>query len=159
MPRAYARVGPSRPAAGPVLAVGWRAVVTGRDGRSSRIVLTDDDGTTALGTLAPGLEVEILAWRPYGARGTRYRVLSHAGGLEGWLGAANLVPSRLPSPVKKPAAGATPGRIPAAGPRPLVVSAPRTGRPPVAVRRAPIEAVVPVKAVKQPARVSARKRR
>jgi len=121
-----------------VLAVGWRAIVTGRAGKANHVVLTDNDGTTPLGTLAAGLEVEILAWRPHGTHDTRYRVLSRKGGIEGWLAAASLTPSRLPLPANKPAPGVMPGRSTPAGGRPPVVGAPRPGTPPVAARRAPV---------------------
>jgi hypothetical protein len=60
------------------------------------VTLTDIEGTTPLATVADGLEVEILAWKPFGAGGIRYRVLSTKGGVEGWLGAASLRPSQLP---------------------------------------------------------------
>ena len=38
-------------------------------------------------SLGDGAEVEILAWRPLGARGTRYRVRAQEDGHEGWLAA------------------------------------------------------------------------
>jgi hypothetical protein len=53
----------------------------------------DDAGTSALTSLADGTEVEILAWRPRGAVGTRYRVRLTRGGLEGWLESVNLRPA------------------------------------------------------------------
>src|SRR5262249_58845287 len=40
--------------------------------------------------LADGTEVEILAWRPRGFHGTRYRVRATRDGLEGWLAVDNL---------------------------------------------------------------------
>ncbi len=135
--RSFARVGPSRGENGPVLAVGWQAIVTGRAGAASSVVLTDDDGTTPLGTLAAGLEVEILAWRPYGANGTRYRVLSRKGGIEGWIGAASLTASRPLPPPKRPAPAAPPARRTPAGPparrtsvgpHPVAVAAPSARR-------------------------------
>jgi hypothetical protein len=111
---------------GPILAVGWRVVVTCPGGGSNCVTLTDMEGTTPLATVADGLEVEILAWQPFGAGGIRYRVLSVKGGVEGWLGAASLRPSQLPrSPIAsgsgEPSERAKPQASPARG-------APRTAR-------------------------------
>jgi hypothetical protein len=47
---------------------------------------------SALGTVSCGIEVEIVAWRPRRGGDTRYRVVPTTGGIEGWLGAANLQP-------------------------------------------------------------------
>ena len=87
---------------GPVLAIGQRARVVCPSGRVHRVMLTDDLGVT-LASLSEGVEVEIVAWRPRGPNGTRYRVRSGANGLEGWLGAASLR-SEPPRPVVKPVA-------------------------------------------------------
>jgi hypothetical protein len=81
---------PSAPKGPPVLGVGSRVVVTCRNGGSGSVTLTDDTGTRALATVDDGVEVEILAWRPRRGGDTRYRVASTTGGIEGWLGAANL---------------------------------------------------------------------
>jgi len=78
------------PKAPPVLAVGWRVVVTSRSNGSGRVMLTDDSGTSTLATVPDGVEVEILAWRPRRGGDTRYRVVPTNGGVEGWLGAASL---------------------------------------------------------------------
>jgi len=82
------------PKDGPIHAAGWRVVVTCPPG-SKHVTLTDSDATTALATVVAGTEVEILAWQP-GARGTRYRVRSTAGGVEGWVGTASLKPRLRP---------------------------------------------------------------
>jgi hypothetical protein len=87
---------PATPKDRAVLAVGWRVVVTCRNGGSDRVTLTDDSGTSALATVADGVEVEIVAWRPRRGGDTRYRVVSTKGGVEGWLGAASLQPRQLP---------------------------------------------------------------
>jgi hypothetical protein len=91
---------------GPILAVGRRVVVASASSGPRHVTLTHEDGTTVLTTLAPGVEVEILAWRPARSGGTRYRVVPTQGGVEGWLGAANLRPHLIPPPPPKPAARA-----------------------------------------------------
>ena len=75
-------------ARGPVFAVGQRVSVTCSGGQPTRVALTDDAGAKALGNLVDGTEVEILAWRPNGFRGARYRVRATSGGVEGWLAVA-----------------------------------------------------------------------
>jgi hypothetical protein len=85
----------SKPA--PVLGIGSRVLVASRNGRSGHVTLTDDNGTSAVATVADGVEVEILAWRPRRGGETRYRVVSTSGGVEGWLGATSLRP-RQPAP-------------------------------------------------------------
>ena len=65
-----------------VLSVGRRVYVNCR----GRVALTEDDGRLSTNTLADGVEVEIMAWRPGGA-GTRYRVHARKEGHEGWLAA------------------------------------------------------------------------
>jgi hypothetical protein len=82
---------------GPIFAVGHRVFVT--CGNAQRgVTLTDSTGDTALGTLADGAEVEILAWQPRGPGGTRYRIRPVAGTVEGWLGATNLRAPVMPEP-------------------------------------------------------------
>jgi hypothetical protein len=56
----------------------------------SGVTITDDTGANAHGKLHDGAEVEIVAWRPRGALGTRYLVRSDLHGIEGWLGAGEL---------------------------------------------------------------------
>src|SRR5207249_1525252 len=101
---------PSSPKDPPVLGVGRRVVVTCRKNGSDRVTLTDENGTSALATVADGVEVEILAWRPRRGGDTRYRVVSTSGGIEGWLGAASLKP-REPSLAPKIATAAPAGRL------------------------------------------------
>jgi len=62
------------------------------------VALGDDTGKVLSGVcLADGIEVEVLAWRPRGARDTRYRVRA-ADGADGWLPADNLRTSLVPLP-------------------------------------------------------------
>ena len=101
----------------PVLGVGSRVLVTSGNGRSDHVTLTDDSGTSMLGTVASGVEVEIVAWRPRRGGDTRYRVVTTRDRVEGWLGAASLQPRQLPPPPKpvlKPVL--KPAPKPAAGP-------------------------------------------
>jgi len=81
IPRASAPLQKNRPST--ILSVGRRAYVNCR----GRVALADDDGRTSQNSLVDGAEVEILAWRPLGARGTRYRVRAQQDGHEGWLAA------------------------------------------------------------------------
>ena len=120
-----------RPASGrgcpPAIAVGRRVYVAcSGDGRA-RVALTDDPRTTALASLADGTEVEILAWRPLGSAGTRYRVATRDG-REGWLAAGNLRSSKsavpaAPVSLALPATASAPPR-----PRNAGVSKGRVGR-------------------------------
>jgi hypothetical protein len=84
-----------------VLGVGSRVIVTCGNGRAGEVTLTDDDGTSAVATVAGGVEVEILAWRPRRGSETRYRVVSTMGGVEGWLGAKSLRPRPTPPPARR----------------------------------------------------------
>jgi hypothetical protein len=104
--QSFARAQPVRsPHDAQVLGVGWRVVVTCPSGASDRVTLMDEDGTNAVASVADGVEVEILAWRPRRAGGTRYRVVATKGGVEGWLGAASLKPRQRPSaPAAQPVA-------------------------------------------------------
>lgn len=108
IPRASAPLQKARPAT--ILSVGRRAYVNCR----GRIALADDDGRTSQNSLADGAEVEILAWRPLGARGTRYRVRAQADGHEGWLAADALRQTAVPAS-SEPASQ----EKPASPPRPL----------------------------------------
>ena len=76
-----------------VFAVGRRVYVACAGDRLAHVALTDDAGADARSRLADGTEVEILAWRPRGSVGTRYRVRLTRGGLEGWLESVNLRPA------------------------------------------------------------------
>jgi hypothetical protein len=91
-----------------VFAVGWRAYVACAAGGPASVALTDDAGANGVTSLAAGSEVEILAWRPRGSGGTRYRVRSTGNGVEGWLGAGN-----LRSAASATAAGSSRPKLPA----------------------------------------------
>jgi len=73
-----------------VFAVGRRVYVACAGDRLAHVALTDDAGADAWTRLADGTEVEILAWRPRGSHGTRYRVRVTRDGREGWLAVDNL---------------------------------------------------------------------
>ncbi len=73
----------------PVLAVGQRVFVHSPTDRPI-VVLMDERGVTPAGGLGDGAEVEVLAWRPRGSTGTRYRVRARENGSDGWLGADEL---------------------------------------------------------------------
>ncbi len=109
----FVRLQPARAAAGGlVLAVGSRGLLG--TGRSGSVSLTSDDGLTVVATLAAGVEVEIIAWRPRRNGSPSYYVRPTGGGPEGWLDAAKLRPHVVPRPVRKaPAAAATAPRRPA----------------------------------------------
>ena len=129
----------------PVLGVGSRVIVACRATGADRVTLLDASGTSALATIADGIEVEILAWSPRRGAETRYRVVSTKGGVEGWLGAGSLR-ARPPSPVppKVPSERlASPQRTPSAEtprarrPRPAAASVVRktTSPPPKKTRK------------------------
>jgi hypothetical protein len=73
-----------------VLAVGQRAFVHHPGDSPYPVAMTDDQGVPAPAAMRDGDEVEILAWRPRGSTGTRYRVRRHADGAHGWLAATEL---------------------------------------------------------------------
>lgn len=79
---------------GPILSVGRRVFVNCRRADSRSVPLADDDGRIDRLSLPDGAEVEILAWRPRGTGGPRYRVHAMRDGVEGWLGADDLRVSR-----------------------------------------------------------------
>ena len=89
------------------LSVGRRVYVNCR----GRVALTEDDGRVSATSLADGVEVEIVAWRPGGA-GTRYRVRAREEGFEGWLAADALRPTAM-AIAAEPAAAAKPTVAPA----------------------------------------------
>jgi hypothetical protein len=101
---------------GPVLSVGRRVFVNCPTSPGRRVTLTDAAGKAATESLADGAEVEILAWRPRGAGGTRYHVQSTRGELHGWLAADNLRAARQAE--APPAAPAPPRQEPAEKPEP-----------------------------------------
>jgi len=76
----------------PVLAVGGRALVVCPNEPVHRVALTEANGTGAVGTLADGAEITIVAWHARGSSGWRYQVRSSDGTVEGWLSAVNLRP-------------------------------------------------------------------
>lgn len=103
-PRSPMPTSRSSRSSGPVLSVGRRVFVNCPRDRHSRVVLLDDAGRTTTSGLADGAEVEILAWKPRGSGGPRYRVHSTQGGLEGWLGGDDLrSTARPPDPNAEPA--------------------------------------------------------
>src|SRR5262249_53079287 len=93
-----------------VFAVGRRVYVSCAGAGLARVAWTNDPGAEAQTRLADGTEVEILAWRPRGSHGTRYRVRATRDGREGWLAVDNLrgTPSAGPAPVAPPPAATDP---------------------------------------------------
>ena len=74
-----------------VFAVGRHVFVNGSLDPSRSVVFTDEYGKCPTTVELPdGAEVEVLAWRPRGSAGTRYRVRNQANGADGWLGADDL---------------------------------------------------------------------
>jgi hypothetical protein len=89
-PRNQVRADPPVRVRGPVFAVGQRVSVKASGSFPLRVTLMDESGKAARGNLADGAEVEVLAWRPGGSRGTRYCVRCTGSGIEGWLAVASL---------------------------------------------------------------------
>jgi hypothetical protein len=80
-----------------VLSVGRRVFLNCPKGDHRKVTLLDDAGQNTRHSLADGVEVEILAWRPRAPGGARYRVQVMGGErIEGWLGAADLRPAPVP---------------------------------------------------------------
>jgi hypothetical protein len=104
IPRATAPLQKAKPST--ILSVGRRAYVNCR----GRIALAEDDGRTSPNSLPDGAEVEVLAWRPLGTRGTRYRVRAQQDGHEGWLAADALRQTLAPVTVE-PAAAEKPAAL------------------------------------------------
>jgi hypothetical protein len=73
-----------------VFAVGLRVFVHGASDDGRPVTLTDDHGNPITPELRDGAEVEVVAWRPRGAAGTRYRVRGAQDGVDGWLAADEL---------------------------------------------------------------------
>jgi hypothetical protein len=91
-----------RPASGaPVFAVGRRVFVHCE--QRGPLVLDDENGHASHATLADGVEVEVIAWRPRGVSGTRYRIRAGADGVDGWVHASNLRTTLAPPPAPAPA--------------------------------------------------------
>ena len=95
---------PSTPSsAPPVLAVGSRVFVHCPDDSTGSVILTDETGSVARSSLADGVAVEVLAWRPRGSAGTRYRIRAGRDGVDGWIPAANLRTAAARPPAAPPA--------------------------------------------------------
>jgi hypothetical protein len=101
---------PRRPSSGPVYAVGHIATIAGSAGDAQDVRLMDASALVSHGTVARGARVEILAWQPSAADGTRYRVRSSSDGIEGWVDARQLRMDTPPSPAR-PASAAPAKRI------------------------------------------------
>ena len=92
----------------PVIAVGQRVFVDSAGNRSGSVVLADENGKVLSAvSLADGVEVEVVAWRPRGASDTRYRVRTSSGGADGWVPADNLRRALVSVPAPEPT---TPGQ-------------------------------------------------
>ena len=93
-----------------VLAVGQRAFVHSPTDTSRLVALTNDHGIPGAMALRDGTEVEVLAWRPRGSAGTRYRVCHRVDGTDGWLAAEELRTTAIrsthePPPAMEPPSG------------------------------------------------------
>jgi hypothetical protein len=93
-----------------VLAVGQRAFINSPYDATTRVALTDERGVPGATALLDGTEVEVIAWRPRGSTGTRYRVCDRAAGGDGWLAADELRktvirPVTDPPPAPNPESG------------------------------------------------------
>jgi hypothetical protein len=111
----------SRPRSGPiaarprfVLAVGQRAFVHSPAQQSHVVFLTNEHGIPGDTVLRDGSEIEVVAWRPRGLDGTRYRIRGCADGADGWLAAEELRTTAAPATPDEHAATA-----PAAAGRPF----------------------------------------
>ena len=85
-----------------VLAVGQRVFVHGLSDGGRPVLMTDEHGIPVTAGLRDGVEVEVLAWRPRGSAGTRYRVCDRADGIDGWLAADELRTTAM-RPIPDPA--------------------------------------------------------
>lgn len=97
-----------------MLAVGHRATIKSSGPGTKGATLTDENGTTAIMTLDEGTEVHIVAWKPRGSGGTRYRIrCGDDEAREGWVGSANLaaIPAPPPRPRVVPPATAAPKAV------------------------------------------------
>jgi len=81
-----------------IIAIGQHAFVHCRTGTAQSVVLGDASGKVMSSTsLADGVEVEVLAWRPRGPTDTRYRVRAIGGDrADGWLFAQSLRRTLIP---------------------------------------------------------------
>jgi len=103
---------PARPVGPPraVLAVGRRVFVHATPDAARLVSLTNEHGIPGAAVLRDGTEVEVLAWRPRGSAGTRYRVCARPDGTDGWLAADELRTTAVrvvaqPAPEPEPAPG------------------------------------------------------
>ena len=112
---------PTRSGHAPVLSVGRKVFVNARDG----VVLTDEAGRSVSLRLADGVEVEIVAWRPRGRGGTRYRIHSTSGDADGWVSADELRAAHQPVEI---ASREPPDPAPSAASRPRSERADESGR-------------------------------
>ena len=103
-----------------VLAVGRHVFVNGPLDASRPVLLTDGYGKCpATVGLRDGAEVEVLAWRPRGSAGTRYRVRDQADGADGWLRADELRTTAIRPPLTVVPAESSAASPYAVGPRPF----------------------------------------
>ena len=93
-------VPPSSRRALPVIAIGQRVFVNCPESSDSGTLFLGDETGKVISAqrVADGLEVEVIAWRPRGANGTRYRVRVPSTGADGWLPADNLRKLLVPLP-------------------------------------------------------------
>jgi len=68
------------------------------ENRGVGLTATADDGSVHVMSLTDGVEVEVRAWRPRGAAGTRYCVSACAEGVSGWLASGALRATRVAAP-------------------------------------------------------------
>jgi hypothetical protein len=82
-----------------IIPIGGRVFVHCRAGGSRLVPLGDENGGELSGaSLADGVEVEVVAWRPRGPTDTRYRVRTTRGErLDGWVFAQELRRSLIPA--------------------------------------------------------------
>ena len=110
---------PSR-SPGSILSIGRRVFVNCPDDPTRGVALMDDAGRALAPRLTDGASVEVVAWRPRGRSGTRYRVRATTGLVDGWLGAEELRATAEPGPAV--------GAPPPAPVQPPPVSSADTGR-------------------------------
>jgi hypothetical protein len=103
---------PGRPDVKSILPIGSRVLVTEGAAGGGSVPLSDEPGHTCIGSVRVGAEVELMAWRPRGGWGTRYRIRVDDGS-EGWVDAANLRARPEPEPPRR-----APAPPPAASPAP-----------------------------------------
>ena len=98
-----------------IVPIGHHVFVNCRAGTSRSVLLGDESGSEMLGTsLADGVEVEVMAWRPRGPTDTRYRVRTTVGErFDGWVFAQELRRSLLPTAETAASVPAAAARAPA----------------------------------------------